>query len=761
MMHPLPICPLINGSTHLAPAAPYPLTHLMPRIWIVLLVALAATLPAAERLFDAGHWHASIILPAKPEPDEWYGAQSLAEWCERVTGQRPEVLSETPGRAAPTLALFVGQTEAARLAGVAAPAVEGDVAVRRVVGSAVFLLGNNPVATRIAVGRFCEQQLGIFFVQPGPQGAEWTKLTQVGTPAHDDFSPAFRWREFSGLNEVSADWAFSIGLGHAPAFSHAMNAAFGKKEWQEDPTLFPRVGGQLHEPLLGAYEPNPNLAHPKAPEMGAHYVRSFFYDHPEAFSAPFGVNDSVKFDDSVASEGWYRDRPVRTDYLIGFLNKVAASFWQPTGDLAGEHHAIGTLAYMQTLRAPSVRVHPAIFPWVCADRLGYGDPAFATQDRANVAAWAQSGARRVGVYDYAYGAPVACPRVNFGPLTAAIRATHGAGAQGWYAELQPLWAFDAPKVWLTAKLLEDPDRDPEELLRRWFAAAYGPAAGSMRAIFNTVGVAWTRDAQKGGKDQFLRHFQDERGVFVLNEAERQRIEIDLQTAQAELDRLAGNAAGPHERQRARLHQFAQAWSLYCAYRSTVAARLAEAGDMRSIESDYLRREQLFNHRWGTSGVPVRWSGFVAAAGLAKPWGSEATDAGGVSLGPDRALVEPLIDLAPSRHPLITWQSSGLHLVAPAGRLGPFPIKGLLDAGQLLRVTLTGRPVADAEAVTQLTLRFLGAGKTQTAAINCLAGGGTLTVAVPVDATRAEYEIAFTREAFIQEVSAQRITPAHR
>ncbi len=732
----------------------------MPRALILWIAALAAALPAGELLFDAGRWNAPIVLPANPEPDEWYGAQTLADWCERVTGHRPEVLAESSERPAPSLAIYVGQTAAARRAGITAPVAEGDAAVRRVVRSAVFLLGNHPVATRIAVGRFCEQQLGVFFVQPGPQGAEWAKRAQVTMPVDDNFLPAFRWREFALHDETSLDWAYSVGLGQAPRFSHAMHDAFGPKEWKEDPTLFPTISGLRREPKLGAYEPNPQLAHPRAAEFGARYVRNYFHEHPGAFSAPFGVNDSVKFDDSVRSEGWYRERPVRTDYLVGFLNQVAASFWQPEGDLNGEHHAIGTLAYLQTLRAPTVRVHPAIFPWVCADRIGYGDAAFAAQDRANVAAWAQSGARRVGVYDYAYGAPVASPRVNFAALTAAIRATRGAGAQGWYAELQPLWAFDAPKVWLAAKLLENPEQDPEQLLRRWFAAAYGPAAVPMRDVFSAVGRAWARDAQKGGKDQFLRNFQEERSAFVLSDEELQQIEVTLRTARTELERLAGNAAGPHQRQLGRLTQFDDAWALYRTFRATVTARYADDPKIREIEEDYRRHEQLFNRRWSTVGAPVKWSEFVATASLAPAWDESAVTVGHTQFT-DRVRVNPKIELMPTRRPVRTWDASGLHLVAPAGRVGPFPLTGALAEGQLLRINLHTRPVADPEATTQILLRFVVADRPLVASINCAPAGGSLTVVVPPGVTSAEYEIAFTREASIQEASAQRITPPSR
>lgn len=137
---------------------------------------------------------------------------------------------------------------------------------------------------------------------------------------------------------------------------------------------------------------------------------------------------------------------------MGYLNEVAQSFWEPSGDLSGLRHAIGTLGYLQTLRAPTIRLHPAIFPWVCADRSAYANADFAAMESVNLAAWVRSGARRVGAYDYWYGVDYTVPRVSFRAQADAIRSVHAAGVVGWYAELAPLWAFDAPKAWLGAKL---------------------------------------------------------------------------------------------------------------------------------------------------------------------------------------------------------------------------------------------------------------------------------------------------------------------
>jgi hypothetical protein len=765
----------------------------MPRILALTCLLLLTVAARAGGLFDAGVW-APIILPAEPEIEELHAARTLADWCERVTGVRPETRYEAKGVRSPALAMYVGRTAAARSAGIKPPAEEGDSARRAVVGQSVFLLGNNPTATRIAVGRFCEQHLGVFFAFPGELGADWRPRYQLGFPGPDEFRPDFRWRQLSGLNELSEDWACSVGFGRAPEFSHGLHRIFDVKLWKQEPMLFPMIGGKPSIPKGDGLDPNPHLDNPRAPEVGALYAREYFRKNPEAFSVAFGVNDTVKFDDSAESEGWYRDRPVRTDYVFSFYNAVADSVWAPDGDLKGERHAIGVLAYLQTLRAPSIKLRPAIFPWVCADRTAYADPAFAAQDRANVSAWAKSGVRRLGVYDYLYGADVASPRVSFPALIQSVRATHTAGARGWYAEAYPLWAFDAPKLWLAAKLLENRMANTESLLRTWFDRAYGPAADDMLAVYAQVEAAWRRDAIAGGKDQFLRHYQDQRGALVLSAGEIAVISQHLLAAQQLLRDPAKDVAA-QRRQVWRLGQFVEAWELYLGFRELVQARrvtpiaearLAALRRLTAADAAYLAKESAFNRRWGAYGQPVKWRLFPgenpraqwserflvegadsalatwAATDQPKGWlayrVAQQAEAAPVAHRYDFAAAETPSDISPSSFTRSDRLPSGLRLVAPTGKLGPIAAPVALKAGQLVRLQLwtwtDELPVTDTQLI--VTLRFTGQGKSSQIMQVCQPRQTVVPAVVPAWATGLEYELNFSGGAFPQEASIQLI-----
>lgn len=769
----------------------------MPLLGRLLCLLACCHLMASDALFEHGRWNVPVIMPANPEPDEWYAAHSLVDWCERVTGQKPALIEESARGAVPRAGIYVGNTQAAQTAGLWPKTTEGDAALCRARHGSVFLLGNNPTATRIAVGRFCERSLGVFFALPGPRGADWMFPSQVALPADDDFQPAFAWREIGGLrNELSQEWAFSIGYGRAPTFSHGLYAAFGKKEFAEDPTLFASVNGVRQAPKGNGYDANPNLTHPRAPEIGARQARDWFHKHPDDFCVPLGVNDSLTFDDAVKSEGWYRERPVRTDYLVRYLNEVAKSFWQPAGDLRGERHAIGTLAYLQTLQAPTVKVAPAIFPWVCADRIGYADPTFAAQEATNLKAWVQSGARRVGAYDYWYGVDYTCPRAHFTAQAASIRAAHDVGVKGWYAELAPLWGFDAPKAWLGAKLLEQPNQDPEALLTGWFAAAYGPAAAPMREAYRVVESAWTRDVRRGGANQWIRHFRSESSAAVLSEAEVERISVYL--AQAEVALAANDKSTIRlQNQRWRLQQFRDAWALSVKFRQVSSARMASAptspqalaclDKLLKVETAYQAQQQRFNLAWGAYGLPVHWLEFIptdprqsfCAAAFARPelrgelaaltstdqtglsalnhfWLEHAEAVTTLSAPTDSTALftEWLFQRANRQFSVVHSGSGLLHVTRDSGTLRRTQA---MAAGKFVKLAVRLGAAAE-EPDVRLTLTFRGSGKPLTRTVRCSAREGCLILPAPTGTTEVEFAIVFENGVHLLSLETEALTP---
>jgi len=584
---------------------------------LLLAACLAACLggcahaPNRGPLFAEGQWSGPVWIPDSPEFEELVAAQELADWCERVTGRRPEVRSEP---AEPVVAgIAVGRTRAAQRLRCSPPGGDGDTAVRRSHGALTVILGNSPAATRMAAGRLAAQALGVTFAMPGAAGADWEQRARVETPPDESWAPSFAWRAISGLeNPESIAWGRAVGYGSRPRSTHGLHLAFTPQLFAARPDLFPGFDGSPLPPVRRGRSAQPDLTHPDAAAIAADAARRWLATNPAEIAVPLGINDSVVWPPGPAhwpgAKVW-DGRPDRSDVVFAFLNRVAAADWNPGGD-----RALGALAYLDAARAPSFPVHPAVFPAVCADRIQYANPDYAKIEADNLAAWGRSGVRRLATWDYGFGRDVPFPRVHLGALAQSIRAAHAAGVDSWYAEVEPLWVFDAPKVWIAAQMLSDIAADPARLEARWFGAAYGPAAEPMRALHAEVATCWAAAFSTRLDGEWLRGWRD--GALALPGMDALLADrAPALLAQAAAALAAAPADPRHRRMRQRLGQFQLAWDAVVAQRLRVREAEAAAlgrGDLSRMIAAEIRRDAALaalNRQPWPGSRPVTWQDF--------------------------------------------------------------------------------------------------------------------------------------------------------
>jgi hypothetical protein len=320
----------------------------------------------------------------------------------------------------------------------------------------------------------------------------------------------------------------------------------------------------------------------------------------------------------------------------------------------------------------------------------------------------------------------------------------------------------------------------------------------MLQAYAQIEAAWTRDAVAGGKDQFLRHFHDQRGALVLAEREISAIEASLRAAQDAMrfaPKTTAASSARLARQSARLRQFTEAWELYRAYRAAVQARqvtptasqrLTALQRLTVTESAYAAREAAFNRTWGAYCQPVRWSAFPAENPRAQwservlsqgpsahleSWARADGDQGWLAYRVAQSAAaapiahtydfadgahKPHIELAPEIANRIEQVPAGLRITAPAGKLGPIAVEGALVAGRLVRLQLWtwAERLGVPDAQSMLTLRFVGPGRQAESTLVCQPRQTILPTLVPSWATRMEYEITFTGGVFVQQATVQ-------
>ena len=209
--------------------------------------------------------------------------------------------------------------------------------------------------------------------------------------------------------------------------------------------------------------------------------------------------------------------------------------------------------------------------------------------------------------------------------------------------------------------------------------------------------------------------------------------------------------------------------------------------LTAAETTYATKEAAFNRVWGAYGQPVRWSGFPAEnprtqwserylvegdplpleawAKTDVPNGWLAYRVAQQSDAPvayrhdfSSAAAKVTLDLAPHAKNRVERLPAGLRLIAPAGRLGPVAVPIALRASQLVRLQLwTWAERLDvAETQVRVTLRFKGPSRASEVTQVCHQRQTVVPAMTPTWATALEYEIAFSRGAFIQEATVQLI-----
>lgn len=460
-----------------------------------------------------------IFVAEDCDTEELLAAQELANWIGKIGGsENPGVRIETAGAEENRRGIFVGKTLAAERKNIRAPqeGVESYTIVPR--GDSVYIVGKTPLATRHAVAKFLTRSFGVEFVFPGEDGAEWTPQRFVKFPESVfSYVPDWTWRNIGVGGEANSEWAKNLGFGIRPQFSHNLYRIFTPELYSQYPQLAPLCFGKILNRRKGGYSPQPNLANPLAEEISLSAARTYFSENPNAPMFSLGINDCTSWDESVESEKiygnapfrWIRERPNRSDYFWRHVNRVAHEMAKDP-DLSGKK--ISAIAYSDCLDAPTFPLAKNVFPVICSDRANWAFPEFEAEEKALLSRWAKSGVASWGIYDYYYGNPFFFPRIFFKAQAESLKFAYENGARLFYAEIFPQIPWDAPKIWLLAKLLENPNAVPGDELENFYALAYGKAAEPMRKFFELFEKKWSG---QGGQIRWIKAWRNENSSLML------------------------------------------------------------------------------------------------------------------------------------------------------------------------------------------------------------------------------------------------------
>jgi len=495
---------------------------------------LAIVLGAGDELVLAGADHATVIVRADDwKPSAWYdwGAHAILErFLGLATGTKIPVVSARQmtdaARAQYQTRIWVGrQPEVDRVLGAELDRLDDDGFMIRAVGGDVYLAGKHWWGDPWAAHDLLERFAGCRWY--GPEPAFWKpkeegmvglfdiipRRDQVTIPAGVRIAeePGYKMRFYRFMP------IHSFRLRYRDAFHHALSKILPPQELgTTHPDYFPLIDGRRRVPEPGhEHQFQPCVSHPEVVERVAQAAIAHFRANPRAGSFSVGMNDTDAFCECEAclkvAPKEITERRQRLAYaFFDFYNRVAQRVASEYPD-----RRLGCLAYagLSGLPAGSIRLDPRIVPYLTRDSAQLFDADEVREFRETVDRW-KGLATRMGIYEYIYGGGFVVPRIYHRYLIRNVRERYGVGVDGFYAEAYPNWGLDGPKYWLLARMLWNPDQDPEILLAQWHDDLFGRAAKPMREYFDYLEETWCTQTLDSDRSNY-RWFLDPRQLEIF------------------------------------------------------------------------------------------------------------------------------------------------------------------------------------------------------------------------------------------------------
>ena len=502
-------------------------------------VGHAAEQPAGPRPVTLAAGRATtfrVVLPADAPKSVKLASDELRAYVRKATGADLPLAKAGDPADGPVVSL--GDTTAAKAAGLSAakaPAEGFRIAVK---GGSLFILGPDTpdgghtpeggvsTGTLNGVYDFLENQVGVRWLFPGPDGEDVPKLETITLPADLDrtAAPAFASRllPYIGTGEKVEEWGRRMRLGRSLKVTHFHNwvETVPAAQFVDHPDWFAEVGG-VRVPPVGRYK-----LETTNPELVAFYAKravEAFKAHPDLSCYSLSPTDSGGWSQSAASKALYETDPHGkvsvTPLVLDFYNAVARKVRAEVPD-----RMVAGYVYAQYLYPPKGDAGGALEPnlfLVCAPSFDYGFTLYRPDVRAEfeavMAGWGKR-TKQLGYYDLpatlvgAGGVPTATGTEILGFVFPKLP---GYGVRLVYLSGTDAWGSGGLGNYLKAKLMWDPRADVAALAKDYLARSYGPKAGAvMGQLHAALDAATARHYKADRKASYTLTPDILRGVYA-------------------------------------------------------------------------------------------------------------------------------------------------------------------------------------------------------------------------------------------------------
>ncbi len=478
-----------------------PVVAIVGGILLALALGTAAQrLPAPE---PAGIRVADLVVyyPQHPAPAERTAAEELARYLGAIVG-RPVGIRPEGGWPGADSAIHVGRT---RFAGKHGLDCDGEAPESWRLGSAgrhVVVCGGSPRGTLYAAYHLLEERLGVRWWTPFdesvPRDPEATlaALDLTGVPffAYRDVNAVPGDRAFMARSRLNGHFAnLSAAFGDAERYGpprqvHNFFHYVPPDEFFDDrPEFFSEIGGLRTYERAQLCLSDPDLLDEVEGRMRQQILRGTEESRAQGLQPPrlynFSQNDTGRPCSCDRCSRQYTEQGSRAATIVAFLNQLADRLGPGEPELL-----LDTLAYGYSFDAPrDLRVRDNVVirlaPLYGRDFSKAIDAPEHALWRKALEEWAER-TRHLRIWDYlvTFGDDGDLPLATLPLLSRNLRAYAEAGVEGVFLQLDPKVGsdFEDLKLWVTAKLLEQPHQDVDRLIELFTDGYYGAAGPALR-----------------------------------------------------------------------------------------------------------------------------------------------------------------------------------------------------------------------------------------------------------------------------------------
>ena len=511
-----------SGSSVLTMGGPDQLRDVPPDRWqSVAAPATPSTYPIVQvdysnRGIDVVK--ATIVLGSDTIPPEETAARELAEYLRRSLGKELAVVREGREPRSDNL-IYIGPTRQAAENGIDAGLLRPEQWLIRTANGNLILAGGRPRGVLYAVYHFLETVVGVRWWNPWEefvperQGLATGELDLGGEPAyrlrHLDtynlymtaagkerlWAPRHRVNRelyYTGKPGIPGEYGGGYDIG-PPGFVHTEGKYY--KALQQRDVLKPEWVAMRDgkREILGPGQPDTKyqlcLSNAEAREallvLLKDTIRKTRTDESPPTIFDVSLNDTSSMCECEPCEALRRKYGNDTGLLLDFLNPIADGVKEEFPDIV-----LSTLAYMQTERVPvAIKPRDNIMVVLCDTLSTYTAPIPGQSYFGQRLAGWSGVTNKLCVWDYHTNfLDPAMPMPFESTLQPDLQLFHRNHAFGFLDEFHSPIFEDMRdlRLWLLARLLEDPYCDQNRLIADFTAGFYGPAGSSVREYLKAL-----------------------------------------------------------------------------------------------------------------------------------------------------------------------------------------------------------------------------------------------------------------------------------